>query len=35
MLSLPGSPALSPFRLDKLLSVLRTRAPEVTGVSAR
>jgi phosphoribosylformylglycinamidine synthase len=35
MLSLPGSPALSPFRLDKLLSALRTRAPEVTGVSAR
>jgi phosphoribosylformylglycinamidine synthase len=35
MLSLPGSPALSPFRLDKLLSALRARAADVTGVSAR
>jgi phosphoribosylformylglycinamidine synthase len=35
MLTLPGSPALSPFRLDKLLSALHVRAPVVTGVSAR
>ncbi len=35
MLSLPGSPALSSFRLDKLLSALRARDPAVTAVSAR
>jgi phosphoribosylformylglycinamidine synthase len=35
MLSLPGSPALSPFRLDKLLSALRARDSDVTGVAAR
>ncbi len=35
MLSLPGSPALSPFRLDKLLSALRARDSAVAAVSAR
>ncbi|HSD73406.1 MAG TPA: hypothetical protein VLB75_01470, partial [Steroidobacteraceae bacterium] len=35
MLSLPGSPALSPFRLDKLLGALRARDPGVTAISAR
>ncbi|HEU4532036.1 MAG TPA: phosphoribosylformylglycinamidine synthase, partial [Steroidobacteraceae bacterium] len=35
MLSLPGSPALSPFRLDKLLRALRARRPAVSGVAAR
>jgi phosphoribosylformylglycinamidine synthase len=35
MLSLPGSPALSPFRLDKLLSALRARDADIAGVSAR
>jgi len=35
MLSLPGSPALSPFRLDKLLSALREREPGIAAVSAR
>jgi phosphoribosylformylglycinamidine synthase len=35
MLTLPGSPALSPFRLEKLLAALRARDPDVTGLSAR
>lgn len=35
MLSLPGSPALSPFRLDKLLRALRQRHARVSGISAR
>ncbi len=35
MLSLPGSPALSPFRLDKLLRALRQRHAGVTGIAAR
>jgi len=35
MLLLPGSPALSSFRLDKLLSALRARDPGVTKVSSR
>ncbi len=35
MLSLPGSPALSPFRLDKLLNALRIREPSVAAISAR
>ncbi len=34
MLSLPGSPALSPFRLDKLLGALRARDARVAAVSA-
>jgi len=35
MLSLPGSPALSPFRLDKLLRALRQRHGAVQGIAAR
>jgi phosphoribosylformylglycinamidine synthase len=35
MLSLPGSPALSPFRLDKLLSALRAREPAIQSIVAR
>ena len=35
MLSLPGSPALSPFRLDKLLGALRAREPTIASVAAR
>jgi phosphoribosylformylglycinamidine synthase len=35
MLLLPGSPALSPFRLDKLLSAVQARHTGVTGLSAR
>ena len=35
MLSLPGAPALSRFRLDKLLDGLRAREPAVLGLAAR
>ncbi|HWP94364.1 MAG TPA: phosphoribosylformylglycinamidine synthase [Gammaproteobacteria bacterium] len=35
MLQIPGNPALSPFRLDKLLLRLRARIPAVTSVTAR
>lgn len=35
MLALPGSPALSPFRLDKLLRALRLRNAAVSGIAAR
>lgn len=35
MLRLPGGPALSDFRIEKLVGRLRTVAPEVTGLSAR
>jgi phosphoribosylformylglycinamidine synthase len=35
MLLLPGSPALSPFRLDKLLSAVQARHAGVTALSAR
>ena len=34
MLLLRGSPALSPFRRDKLLALLRERVPQVEGVHA-
>ncbi|MBE2294459.1 MAG: phosphoribosylformylglycinamidine synthase, partial [Phycisphaerales bacterium] len=34
MLRFRGSPALSPFRLEKLLAMLRQRVPAVTGVYA-
>src|SRR5258705_8661392 len=34
MLQLAGAPALSAFRLDKLLRALRTLNPEITGVGA-
>ena len=35
MLLLPGSPALSSFRLDKLLSAVQARCADVTSVTAR
>ena len=35
MLTLPGAPALSPFRITKLLSLLRAREPSVTGLTSR
>jgi phosphoribosylformylglycinamidine synthase len=35
MFSLLGAPALSQFRLDRLLQSLRTREPRVSGISAR
>ncbi|HET7675077.1 MAG TPA: phosphoribosylformylglycinamidine synthase [Gammaproteobacteria bacterium] len=35
MLQFPGGPALSSFRLDKLLARLQTLAPEVAGLDSR
>ena len=35
MLSLQGAPALSPFRIAKLLALLRAREPAVTGLTSR
>jgi len=35
MLSLPGAPALSQFRLDKLLQLLQATEPRITAVSSR
>ncbi len=35
MLTLPGAPALSQFRIAKLLNLLRAREPAVTGLSSR
>ena len=35
MLTLPGAPALSPFRITKLLGLLRAREPSVTGLTSR
>jgi phosphoribosylformylglycinamidine synthase len=35
MLSLQGAPALSPFRIAKLLAALRAREPTVTGLTSR
>ena len=35
MLTLPGAPAFSQFRLDKFLEELRAACPVVTGVAAR
>jgi phosphoribosylformylglycinamidine synthase len=35
MLTLPGAPAFSRFRLDKVLEDLRAACPAVTGVAAR
>jgi len=35
MLSLPGAPALSPFRIAKLLGLLRARQAAVTGLTSR
>src|SRR5256885_1541397 len=35
MLSLQGAPALSPFRVAKLLASLRVREPAVTGLTSR
>jgi phosphoribosylformylglycinamidine synthase len=35
MLTLPGAPALSPFRITKLLARLRAREPGVTALSSR
>ena len=35
MLLLPGSPALSSFRLDKLLSAVQARYSGVTAIAAR
>ena len=35
MLKLPGAPALSRFRLDKLLTRLKSREPDITGLSSR
>ncbi|WP_426993741.1 phosphoribosylformylglycinamidine synthase [Methylomonas sp. CM2] len=35
MLTLPGSSALSRFRIEKLLSVLQAQQPQVTAVAAR
>jgi phosphoribosylformylglycinamidine synthase len=35
MLLLPGSPALSSFRLDKLLSAVQARCADVTALTAR
>ncbi len=35
MLLLPGSPALSSFRLDKLLSAVQAQHPSVTSITAR
>ncbi|BAV33090.1 phosphoribosylformylglycinamidine synthase [Sulfuricaulis limicola] len=34
MLSLPGAPALSPFRRDRLLKEMQGRVPGLTGVTA-
>ncbi len=35
MLTLPGAPALSPFRITKLLAQLRVREPGITALSSR
>jgi phosphoribosylformylglycinamidine synthase len=35
MLQLPGAPALSPFRIAKLVAALQAREPAVTGLSSR
>ena len=35
MLILPGAPALSAFRIQKLLNVLRPRLPQIRGVNSR
>ncbi|MEJ1961223.1 MAG: phosphoribosylformylglycinamidine synthase [Gammaproteobacteria bacterium] len=35
MLMLPGAPALSPFRITKLLGLLRAREPSITGLTSR
>lgn len=35
LLSLPGAPALSPFRRDKLLAEMLLRVPALVGVTAR
>src|ERR1019366_1731335 len=35
MFSLPGAPALSQFRLDRLAEQLRSREPRVTGIASR
>ncbi len=35
MIEFPGAPALSPFRLDRLLGELRARDPRVLGVAAQ
>ena len=34
MLQIPGAPALSSFRIAKLLDLLRSRAPDVTGLDS-
>ncbi len=34
LLSLPGAPALSPFRRDRLLKEMQARVPGLTGVTA-
>ena len=35
MLQIPGAPALSSFRIAKLLDLLRAREPAVTGLDSR
>jgi phosphoribosylformylglycinamidine synthase len=35
MLTLHGAPALSPFRIAKLLSLVQAREPAVTGLTSR
>src|SRR5688572_23297202 len=35
MFTLPGAPALSPFRIAKLLESLRAREPGITGLTSR
>src|SRR6185503_14420383 len=34
LLQLPGAPALSSFRITKLLDLLRAREPDVTGLDS-